>query len=48
MPQEIKDEVVACGCTFSEHQDLEQVVAGARQLDQVRMLKQSVRELLVL
>ena len=30
--EEIKDEVVACGCTFSEHQDLDQVVAGVTTL----------------
>ena len=40
MPQDIKDEVAACGCAFSEHQDLDEVVGAADVLYVTRVQKE--------
>ena len=40
MPQEIKDQVAACGCTFTEHQDLEQIIGDTDVLYVTRVQKE--------
>ena len=40
MPQEIKDQVAACGCTFTEHQDLEQIISDTDVLYVTRVQKE--------